>query len=336
MGWKEVSKKAAEQRAVFIVGVPRSGTSVLYRTLQTLPDFATNGDTRSVDITETHIFSGVLVSNMANEVITDRNSRAFSYYLKNQGVWKTFCRSVATLRRWQTAWQKVLSRSGRMTLLFGSSAATGGVFWRLVGDPQILRSYFYHARLARHSARIIEKTPAHLHHLPKIRITFPRAAIIAMVRHPVEVFASHRKRLKRELAAGTSPKRLAWLEQSPEEFCDMYGGMVSDLRTSWHEAGAAVIVCKYETLTQDSKRELSRICAFIGSTYSSSLLSDNDVLIGGHRPDAGKIDQMLSRPIQPRSSGWQGHVSPDTALDIEARLGVELEWLEYESVLWKD
>jgi hypothetical protein len=154
-----------------------------------------------------------------------------------------------------------------------------------------------------------------------------------MVRHPVEVFASHRKRHARELAAGTPPARLAWLEQTPAEFCEMYSELVSELRAHSQALGAPVIVCKYETLTKDPKRELDRVCNFIGSAYSDSLLSDQHVIIGGHRRDAVKIDRLLSRSIQAKSSDWREYVSPETASAIEIRLRVELARLEYGSAL---
>jgi len=333
MDWRDISRKVVDERAVFIVGVPRSGTSILYKTLQSLPEFATKVETGKVDLTETRIFSGLLIGNLASETIGDTNSRAFAYYLRDASAWRAFCKNVAALRRWQAGWQKMLARSGRMTRLFQASAGRGGLFWRLGADPHILRSFFYYATQARQSVRIIEKTPGHLQHLPKIRATFPRSAIIAMVRQPVEVFASHRKRYARELAAGTSPTRLAWLEQTPEQFCEMYGGMVAHLQTNLQASRAAVLVVKYETLTKERREELSKICQFIGSTYSDSLLSDNEVIVGGHRADAANIDQMLAKPIQTRANNWREHMSRETALEIEARLKSEMAWLGYESVV---
>ena len=52
---------------------------------------------------------------------------------------------------------------------------------------------------ARGVNRILEKTPAAIYHLPEINATFPCAKKLFIHRHPIDVFTSYRRRLKKSV-----------------------------------------------------------------------------------------------------------------------------------------
>lgn len=89
------------------------------------------------------------------------------------------------------------------------------LLWRIALNDILIRMFFYYASQARGMKRTLEKAPANIYYLPEIKATFPRAKLLFIYRHPVDVFSSYKRRLKVSNEIGIDQSQLVWLKISP-------------------------------------------------------------------------------------------------------------------------
>ncbi|MFO1076119.1 MAG: sulfotransferase [Planctomycetota bacterium] len=191
-------RSPAEESPVFIVGLPRSGTSILFRALMQLPAFAT----RVEDVAESGIMQ---FANRAHELAADGGDFGpFAFMLRDTAEFERFLEAIGPQRRRHRRLQRLLGRRGAQAL------ARSAFGWRAGGNDRVLRAFVRHAAAARGAARLVEKTPTDVRFAGRMLAAFAAARAICIVRHPVDTFASYRRRLERENAA--------WLRITPPEF----------------------------------------------------------------------------------------------------------------------
>ena len=174
---------ALEQRPVFIVGVPRSGTTRLSNIISSSPEFSRERG----DAVETH-----LVASLPNFYKWKDPGPLLRYLGGKSGVDSIIDRGIKTLRD---------SSPDRKRKAF-------------------VQLYFFAMMHACQPKRIVEKTPLHIFSADFLWCCFPKAQFVCCYRDPRAVYGSMRRRRQVELDRGKKPDD--WLNQSPADFAKFY------------------------------------------------------------------------------------------------------------------
>ena len=293
-------KDKEELKPVFITGMPRSGTTLLYRTLLKHPSFKPE----SLCLEETRIFVKPHTAILSNSIPKPLKS----YMLDDELHYQNYLKSITYILSWQNFCKKI-----RLSRLVRSKFT----YWKLLLNSRVIRSYFQHAKHARGCERIVEKTPRHLLFTDRIHSTFPYSKIIIMLRHPVDVYASYVKRKKVD-------QNSSWLDVNIDTFVKKYQKMASVTEKLTNNNMA--ISLKYEDFVRDPKPMFETICNYINEPYIQELLNEGEPELNDY-----KIDPLLAKPITNKSRDWSEHVTKQEAVKIEAKLNDEMELFEYES-----
>jgi len=303
-GWRSISARMKRESPVFVMGVPRSGTSVLRRTLGNLRAFAGHGESP-----ETRVF---LHPQWILHILETRGERLFRYMLRDEAAARELLATVGNRVPKPTRLERATARL-RKAPRFSRK-----------GHVHLVRNYFHFAWRVRNEARILEKTPAHVLCIPDIRATFPRARMVLCVRHPVGVYSSFLKRLERERREGIPEDRAGRLQMSVERFVERYRTKAT-LAVDHHRAnpGSSVLV-RYEDLTSDTAGSLAEICRVIGEPMEPDALLDR----AEQRDDAGG-PRPQGRIVENRRS-WEEWLDRNDARRVETALDPVMRRLGYE------
>jgi len=297
----------ADEEAVFVVGIGRSGTSALRTALHRLPAF------RAVEARspETRVFAQ---PHLVDHILDRRARRLFRYMLRDRAEAERLLGSLATMRIPLTAPRRLWARHTRDPVRA----------YRLRGHPHRVRLFFHHAQRVRRSPRILEKTPHHWRYMEEIQVTFPRARIVMCMRHPVDVMSSLRKRHQRESARGRRREKLRWLEVDAASMTERFREIARAVMAQQSTRPALRFLLRYEDLTDDPAAALSRLCAFLGEPYEEAALLG----AAGESRDAHGSPEKGSR-IAANRKRWEEWVTPEEAAAVEDALGAEMEALGY-------
>ena len=227
------------QNPIFIVGAPRSGTTLLQALLYTQPNI--------VSFPETHVIHYFLPR------ITDSNGNV----------------DLQVFRRTYTAefedrTQIFLSSPYWDYLEFkaSQSSLTGKVFFEFVvsiflaAEPQPLPSGY----------RWLEKTPAHIYHLETILQWYPHAHIINIIRNPFATIASQYFKLSKHAQQKNLPMpTLGSLGKSWNKAVEQYEFYQKQYPQN-------VIGVQYEQFVANPVATLQKICNFCGIPFNRDLL----------------------------------------------------------------
>lgn len=302
---------------VFIVGAARSGTSILYRILQKhssfrLPEYDSPS---GASLVESHIFQKPY--NLANKTL-------ISYLLEDEDIYRQFVGATQGIRQYQSLiFTKIISgklyRKQRLSFL-------RSVFWKLSLSNVLVAYFFYYAKQARKCQRILEKTPLSIFHLPEIKSTFPKAKLLFIYRHPIDVFGSYKKRLKKSLELNVKKSELLWLEISPEKFCSLYQGSVGLALKESAANSEHFLLIAYEDLVSRTQETVSNICNFLGEPYEENCMVKDETNLAKF-----EVDPHLFGEVQKVTKNWRDFVSETEAKYIEDKLQGIMDKLGYAS-----
>jgi hypothetical protein len=306
MGLWKISRAAKPTSPVFIIGEARSGSSMLYRVLLQHPSFAPRAET----LQET---SFVRQAPLAHRFDAGHPSNMRRYMLEDDDAWWAFLDSLRPVRPLLAAAAVTQPLLGRF-----------GWAWYLAPSRRVARSYLHHAQLARACRRILEKTPRHVEHVGRLFACFPRARLLYIHRHPVDVYSSYVRR-------GQTDPRADWARIPLEEFCAIYrrnARLAADAAAAHPEA---VRLLAYEAFTADPGRELAAVCAFLGEPFDPALLDSFEV-------EEAKVahwegSSVLYGRIVTTTKDWRQYLSEPDARRVEALLGPELARFGYASAV---
>ncbi|MFP5348022.1 MAG: sulfotransferase family protein [Actinomycetes bacterium] len=287
---------------VFIVGHPRSGTSLLYRTLQQHSAFRP----KELNLQESQVFL-----HLRTAAFFDSNppKQLLRFMLKDEDHFQAFLDETRGLRRLSVVSSPVSwLRRGDMPL----------AVWRAQGLHRVVRSYFWHAWAARGSRRLLEKSPRNVPHVDKLRLVSPDARMLYMCRHPVDVLSSYRKRALNDASA-------RWADVPLSRFTRIYGQAVRGALEQAEKHPESFLLTRYEDFTHDPVAESTRICRFVGEAYEDGAL-DASVT---RRP--ANSQAVLYGPIQTVTKRWRDYVDRDDARRLESSLREEMARLSYPS-----
>lgn len=294
MDQRRLGALADAMQPVFIVGAPRSGSSLLYRTLQHHPSFLCHNADGGVNLQETDI-----VSLLPSVTTFDRkrHRKLVQYLLRNEQAVNAFVESIAPHQGEQPAPDSRLGRLvERVRRRLGRREST---------DVTIVRNFFAIAKQARGTERLVEKTPHHIEHLSLFRQAFPSAQFLYIYRHPVEVYSSYRRR------ADVDPKA-TWARLTPREFVELYGRM-SRVAIAEAKRHSDLLLVSYERFVQEPAAAFAEVCAFLGEPFVERALAPREQA-------EYRIDPHLFGEITTDTKDWRDYASEAEAAEIEDRL----------------
>jgi hypothetical protein len=296
-----ISTTMKDSNPVFIVGEARSGTSILYRTLQKHSSFRP----LRTNLVETEIFSHLRRTFLFGTIYPESLIR---FMLDDEIVYRDFLGSIRVIRL-------VNALAVGLNLMFRDRS---DVVWYANLNHLLLRSYFFHAARARGCRRLVEKTPTNTTHLHRLWRTFPHAQFLYVYRHPVDVFSSYRRRATDDPAAGWAARL------TPEDFCKAYRASIERV-FRWTRGHGNLRMIRYEDFTRHPAREFERICEFLREPYEPQAVREG-------RPDFGRWrgDPHLWGEIVPVTKNWRDYIREDEADVIQTALSDVMGRLGYE------
>jgi hypothetical protein len=220
---------------VFIVGYPRSGTTLLQAMVSTFPRF--------FSFPETHFFNvvrkGLQIdeSGCIDEGCIDSASASFT----DKAAFSLPDDAVADLKR--------RCREGCLRPRDFFETFVRHMLLALYPDEPFAESF-----------RWVEKTPNHAYFLDDILVTYPDALFLNIVRHPVAAISSRRRAFAANRETPTAELARLWNRsvEAAEEFGRRHPERIRSLR--------------YEDLAEDPERDMRAVAAFLGAEYSAGSL----------------------------------------------------------------
>lgn len=314
----EISKRMRESAPVFIVGAPRSGTTILARAMLMQSAFRSTRKRGRLVPSETKVFS--LPRQFATSAGDSKATGFVDFFGKDQQALRDF--EALTAEFWSRG---VMSPVfvGMVTLArqvgFGRALA-----WELGRFSTLARAYFFFAMRARRVDRLLEKSPDHIRCLPEMCQTFPHAQFLFIHRHPVDTFASYAKRLARARSLHRDEGDLRWLEISPQEFIGGWNARMSTALTASQANPERFLLIRYEELTAAPARCLEQVMTFVGEPFDAQALPEDG-------PTSWRDDPLVHQSIRPNQSDWETVIGRAAAVIIEAGTAALCKQLNYSS-----
>jgi hypothetical protein len=286
---------------VFIVGMPRSGTSILYRTLQKHSSFTC----RQENLQETKLLNH---ANRSHLFKRDKPEALLNFMLNDSQRYQDFLESIRPIQ----LLHKSIPRSFNDVL-----SSRSPLWWRLNLNTLVVRAYFYYAKQARECNRLLEKSPNNLYQAEKLHSTFPLCKMLLIYRHPLDVYASYCKRKKIDSTA-------TWADMDPGTFANFYSTAIDRAITCKDRYSGQFMIVKYEDFTTQPEDTLSLICDYLHEPMQKEMLIE-------HNPDPNKwkIDPNLFCAITSKVKNWQKFMAPETGQRVEDMLCRHMEKLGY-------
>ena len=275
-----------DEEPVFIVGTPRSGTSILYRSVLLHSEFYPG----EVCLTETEIF---LNSSRVLPYLRGEKS-LYEYMLGKDKIYNKFVNKVYPVAIAQRLPERVIRP------LWPYSKT----IWKALGGEHIVKSFFEMAWRARKKKRIVEKTPRHIECVEYINCVYEKCKIIFTIRHPIDVFSSYLRRRKIDRYKEHYTK---------EKFVQIYKKHMKIIKNEQKKDNTKCI--HYNEFTRNTEKEYKELCSFLEIDYESRPITQRVDSLSGWEPDP-----YLSEPITPSTKDWREYISLESARWIEERL----------------
>lgn len=231
----ELRQWCEQSRPIFIVGLARSGTSMLQVAFAQHPTMFDIANCR-----ETFIFL------RPRQPYVDPIHFPTRAYLKGRP-------NLMALREW------VESHEAE----FGE-----------LSEADSIRAFFYFAGNMVYPGRHpLEKTPGHLRKLELIFEVFPRSKILVCSRDPVDVVASYRKRLAKAQADGEPPEKTAWLDKGVDEMIGVFERFTRMVNDAIPAHGQDMFMAPYDWLIDSPAESIEAICQFVGMEFVPTMVA---------------------------------------------------------------
>jgi hypothetical protein len=271
---------------VFIVGEARSGTSILYRTLQKHDVFRP----REENLAESQVMTYV---DRIGTLRSREPASMFGYMAYDESAYDSFLASIAPMRP--------------LVGLLG------------VGQRFVVRSYFHHARSARGVDRILEKSPAHIRHVDGLLAYYPKAQLIYIHRHPVDVYSSYLRRAEADPNAD-------WARISTAKFATLWEANTTlALNTAARLGDARFLLVRYEAFTAKADRVVKEICDFVRVPFDPQIVIERNPDLTRWKPDPHVYGQIAAK-----TKDWRTYVSIEAAMELQQRVASTMKRLSYD------
>jgi hypothetical protein len=189
------------------------------------------------------------------------------------------------------------------------------IFWQLASNTRIIRNFFSFSKAARQCKRLVEKTPGHIHYVDRLILTYPKAKVLIIARHPVHIFSSIVKRSRLQ-------SDHKWLKIDVQTFISNYKSVCAISKSTMEKYKNQTKLILYENFVNDPQETFKAICDFLDEEF------EPEALLGGENSlKDWKADPYLSRPISAMTKNWGDYIDVEDCRIIENSL--ENEMLEY-------
>jgi hypothetical protein len=294
-----ISRLMKKSRAVFIVGEARSGSTILFRSLLMQPAFRPKEE----NLQETSFISQVPSAGEFDQT-APRNLKRF--ILEDEVVWAEFLSDLQPIK----FWLRIADRLG----------PNFRIRWLLSPSKLVARAFLFHAQRARGCERVIEKTPGHVEHIPRLLRSFPRAHILYVHRHPVDVYSSYVRR-------GMVDPKADWARISVDEFTQLYQRRAQKVLRAQRRRPEVVRLVRYGDFTADPLSELEALCDFLDADFDPKSLME---LIDPDRWAHWERSRHLYEGIKEHTKDWRDFLSSADAQRIQNRLAKEMSALGHD------
>jgi hypothetical protein len=231
----ELKRWCEQSRPIFIVGLARSGTSMLQVALAQHPSMFDIANCR-----ETFVF------------LRPRQPYVNPVHLPTRAYLKGRPNLMA-LREWIAPHEQA----------FGE-----------LSEADSIRAFFYFAGNTVYPGRHpLEKTPGHLRKLELIFEIFPHAKILVCSRDPVDVVASYRKRLAKSRAEGEPAEKSGWLDKSIDEMIGVFERFTRLVNEAIPTHGPDMFMAPYDWLIDSPAESIQAICQFAGMDFVPAMVA---------------------------------------------------------------
>lgn len=252
----ELRRWCEQSRPIFIVGLARSGTSMLQIAFAQHPSMFDIANCR-----ETFIF------------LRPRQPYADPVHLPTRGYLKGRPNLMA-LREWTRQHEAALGE---------------------LSEADSIRAFFYFAGNTVYPGRHpLEKTPGHLRKLDLIFEIFPRSKILVCSRDPVDVVASYRKRLAKAKAEGESPQSIGWLDKNVDEMIDVFERFTRLVNGAIPIHGKDMFMAPYDWLIDSPSESIQTLCEFVGMDFVPTMVAA-ETTVGKAEGKSGKSHAIVKR-----------------------------------------
>ena len=284
------------QNPIFVVGYPRSGTTLLQRLLSAHSGIFTFPETHYFCVIEKQIqfdSSGNVLPSCLEKVFEKVYEKMEFTFLPEE--------------------KECLRKSAEAKTLTSKK-----IFEFIVGN-QLSRLYpdIHH----KNSFRWLEKTPNHAHYLERMIQFYPRAQIIHILRHPVPAIFSRKLKFPFNRETPLTELALRWnrMMMDVERFRQSFSDRIHTLR--------------YEELISDLEKELKIVKAFLdihADWNAASIIRQEDAARGFILPSETWKLKDVKRDIVSTNACYKSYFSPEDARTIEAVTGEHMKKYGYE------
>ena len=287
---------ALQNPIVFVVGCPRSGTTLLQRMLDAHPDLAVANDTHFIPRALQRAAPANLAAAIAGEGVP---------------LTPELVDAAVTYRRFS----RIGVAEDEARRLAGSAGDYSG--W-------IAAIYDRFARACGKSSGG-EKTPDYVRHLPLLHGLFPGTGTIHIVRDGRDVALS----ALQWATAAKGPGRWELWEQDSVGAAAVWWRHQTGAGLDFERrgTGGSHMVVRYEDLVADPERELRSTSAFLGIEYSRQMVEYH---AGRVRSDPRKSAKANWLPPTPGLRDWRSQMSSEDVAVFEQIAGAQLAAYGYE------
>jgi hypothetical protein len=299
-----------EPEAIFVVGLPRSGTTLMRMVLESHSRIAITG--------ESH-YLGRLVRwrgarrdfRRAGDV---RDDAAVQRLVER--IYSEEFQRGSRLRETSSSWRwlaRYVPRAELEQRLLAGERSERGVY------TAVLRAYADRRR----KPIFGDKTPSHIRWAETLLEWYPTARIIHMVRDPRAVYRSQFKHRKPEAVPYRWLLRVPWMMRAfiLLEATWLWADAVSRHRTLSRRYPANYRMVRFEDLVRDPEAEIRRLCEFLGVQFEPAMLGQKVVSKGDRLADAAFDAGAADR--------WRASISTADARWLAILLGRRIEEMGY-------
>ncbi|HYO42215.1 MAG TPA: sulfotransferase [Candidatus Limnocylindrales bacterium] len=291
-----------EPEAIFIVGVPRSGTTLMRMVL--------GKHSRIAIADENHYMGHRIPRNGVRHIVRrmgdlrddDAIRRLVGHLYSDEFQGGSRLRNPSQFWRWLS---RQVPRADLERRLLAGERTERGVF------TAVLRAYADRKR----KAVFGEKTPAHIRWADTLLEWYPGGRVVHMVRDPRAVYRSELKR--RNARPETYPYRV--LTRVPVlmrafvviEVVEAWASAVAHHRSLSRRHPDRYMIIRFEDLVREPEAEIDRLCRFLGVTLEPAMFEQKVVSrgdrLGEEGFDAGAADRWRTS-ISPGEVRWLGRL----------------------------
>jgi hypothetical protein len=282
------------EQYIFIVGVSRSGTTLMRRTLNTSDEIAI--------ASENHFLGHVIASEGVRhrlrkfgDLHDDDNLRRLVDYLYSDAFKRSSkYRDVSTLWRWLG---RRVPKDTLLALLLASDRSERALF------RAILQMYAHNK-----GKRVMgEKTPAHVRYVPTLLSWFPDGRVIHMLRDPRGIFVSELRRRSKQ-ALSTPYKQLQRFTPAFKLFIllqvtVLWAESIYRFRQNKRRYPNNYYLLRFEDLVSNPEASIRQVCDFAGVDFQEPMLQQEVVSKGFQEGQSG-FDARAAERWREYIDGW--------------------------------